>query len=61
MNQKSYRLITIGIAGTIALITLLGYFENKRDKALKAEIMELDKHIKLLDLDHKLHTATKKA
>lgn len=53
-TQKKISMIIACVAALGGLVAVLGYFENKRDKELKREIMELDKNIKLLELDHKI-------
>jgi len=61
MDASTHRSVSLAIASVAALggiIAVIGYFDRKKHEELKGEIMELDKNIKLLDLDHKLHKAT---
>ena len=56
MEPATHRKLSIIIAGFAslgALVSILAYFENRRQNEMKRELMTIEKEIKELELVHK--------
>lgn len=59
MQDSTHKKLTIVISAVMALgaiTALLAYIDNRRHRKLKAEILELDREIKTLEIAQKRHT-----